>query len=378
MPEPISVEEFLKRSLTTPVADVRTPAEYEKGHIPGAFLFPLFNDRERAEVGTLYVQKGRTAAVLKGLELTGPRLEAMARRGLEIARQRVAAATSGVMQSATEETPAAAEGSGAAGVPAATGGSAAGSGDSAATGGSSSFGGSLLLYCWRGGMRSASVAWLMEKVGIRCFTLENGYKAYRNHLLGFFEHLPHPINVLGGLTGSGKTERLQSMASAGEQVIDLEALANHKGSAFGNLGNPPQPATEHFQNLLFRAFSQMDPSRPVWLEDESRNIGKCSLPDGLWENMQQARFYLLDTPLEERVERLMREYGNFDPDVLETAILKIQKRLGYDQSKKAIEACHNGNIRKALEICLAYYDKAYNYQLETRKKNYGIHTFDTI
>ncbi|MDD2329772.1 MAG: tRNA 2-selenouridine(34) synthase MnmH [Bacteroidales bacterium] len=325
MTEPISVEEFLEKSRTIPVADVRTPAEYEKGHIPGAFLFPLFNNGERAEVGTLYVQEGRTAAVLKGLQLVGPRLEAMARRGLEIAG-----------------------------------------------------GGSLLLYCWRGGMRSQSVAWLMEKVGIRCYTLENGYKAYRNHLLGFFNNIPPTIHVLGGLTGSGKTERLLQMAAAGEQVIDLEGLANHKGSAFGNLGNPPQPSTEHFQNLLFRAFSQMDPSRPVWLEDESRNVGRCSLPDGLWEKMQQARFFLLETSREERVERLMREYGNFDPDVLETAILKIQKRLGFDQSKKAIEACHNGNIRKALEICLAYYDKAYNYQLELRKKNYGIHTFDTI
>ena len=325
MTEPISVEEFLEKSRTIPVADVRTPAEYEKGHIPGAFLFPLFNNGERAEVGTLYVQEGRTAAVLKGLQLVGPRLEAMARRGLEIAG-----------------------------------------------------GGSLLLYCWRGGMRSQSVAWLMEMVGIRCYTLENGYKAYRNHLLGFFNNIPPTIHVLGGLTGSGKTERLLQMAAAGEQVIDLEGLANHKGSAFGNLGNPPQPSTEHFQNLLFRAFSQMDPSRPVWLEDESRNVGRCSLPDGLWEKMQQARLFLLETSREERVERLMREYGNFDPDVLETAILKIQKRLGFDQSKKAIEACHNGNIRKALEICLAYYDKAYNYQLELRKKNYGIHTFDTI
>ncbi|NCC58642.1 MAG: tRNA 2-selenouridine(34) synthase MnmH [Synergistales bacterium] len=353
--------------------------------------------------------------MLKGLQLAGPRLEAMARRGLEIAFAESGTATeqqratpinstssrilhltpqetqpaaqktqpvaqagqpaSSARQLAVPETQLAAQ----AGQPASSARQpAVQAGHPAAPETHPVVRGSLLLYCWRGGMRSASVAWLMEKVGIRCFTLENGYKAYRNHLLGFFEHLPHPINVLGGLTGSGKTERLQSMASAGEQVIDLEALANHKGSAFGNLGNPPQPATEHFQNLLFRAFSQMDPSRPVWLEDESRNIGKCSLPDGLWENMQQARFYLLDTPLEERVERLMREYGNFDPDVLETAILKIQKRLGFDQSKKAIEACHNGNIRKALEICLAYYDKAYNYQLETRKKNYGIHTFDTI
>ena len=351
MPEPISVEEFLKRSLTTPVADVRTPAEYEKGHIPGAFLFPLFNNEERAEVGTLYVQEGRSAAVLKGLQLVGPRLEQMARRGLEIAGGR----------------------------PGTAGGSAAGPDGPAAAGGPATYpGGSLLLYCWRGGMRSASVAWLMEKVGIRCYTLENGYKAYRNHLLGFFEHLPHPINVLGGLTGSGKTERLLQMAATGEQVIDLEGLANHKGSSFGNLGNPPQPSTEHFQNLLFRAFSQMDPSRPVWLEDESRNVGKCSLPDGLWEKMQQARFFLLETSREQRVERLMKEYGNFEPDLLEIAIMKIQKRLGLDQCKKAVDACRSGHIQIALEICLAYYDKSYTYQLETRKKNNGLHTFNSI
>ena len=351
MTEPISVEEFLEKSRTIPVADVRTPAEYEKGHIPGAFLFPLFNNGERAEVGTLYVQEGRTAAVLKGLQLAGPRLEAMARRGLEIAGGR----------------------------PGTAGGSAAGPDGPAAAGGPATYpGGSLLLYCWRGGMRSASVAWLMEKVGIRCYTLENGYKAYRNHLLGFFEHLPHSINVLGGLTGSGKTERLQAMASAGEQFIDLEALANHKGSAFGKLGNPPQPATEHFQNLLFRAFSQMDPSRPVWLEDESRNVGRCSLPDGLWEKMQQARFFLLETSREQRVERLMKEYGNFEPDLLENAIMKIQKRLGLDQCKKAVDACRSGHIQIALEICLAYYDKSYTYQLETRKKNNGLHTFNSI
>ncbi len=325
MTEPISVEEFLEKSRTIPVADVRTPAEYEKGHIPGAFLFPLFNNGERAEVGTLYVQEGRPAAVLKGLQLAGPRLEAMARRGLEIAG-----------------------------------------------------GGSLLLYCWRGGMRSQSVAWLMEKVGIRCYTLENGYKAYRNHLLGFFNNIPPTIHVLGGLTGSGKTERLLQMAAAGEQVIDLEGLANHKGSAFGNLGNPPQPSTEHFQNLLFRAFSQMDPSRPVWLEDESRNVGRCSLPDGLWEKMQQARFFLLETSREERINRLMKEYACFDPALLETSIFKIQKRLGFDQCQKAVEACRSGHIQTALEICLAYYDKSYTYQLETRKKNNGLHTFDTI
>nr|HPK39887.1 hypothetical protein [Bacteroidales bacterium] len=223
MTEPISVEEFLKRSVTVPVADVRTPAEYEKGHIPRAFLFPLFSDAERAEVGTLYVEQGRTAAVLKGLEVTGPRLEAMARRGLEIARG--GPGTAAKVQCSTAKELVGTPGKPAAsGTPAAYRASGASSGDT------------LLLYCWRGGMRSSSVAWLMETVGIRCYTLEKGYKAYRNHILGFFEHLPHPLKVLGGLTGSGKTERLREMAGAGEQVIDLEGLAGHKGSAFGNLG----------------------------------------------------------------------------------------------------------------------------------------------
>ena len=371
MTEPISVEEFLKRSVTTPVADVRTPAEYEKGHIPRAVLFPLFSDAERAEVGTLYVQQGRTAAVLKGLEVTGPRLEAMARRGLEIARGGPGTATK-VQRSTAKELV------GTPGKPATTGTPAAHEASGPAGESATASVGSLLLYCWRGGMRSASVAWLMETVGIRCYTLEKGYKAYRNHILGFFEHLPHPLKVLGGLTGSGKTERLRQMAGAGEQVIDLEGLAGHKGSAFGNLGLPPQPSTEHFQNLLYDAFSRLDPERPVWLEDESRNIGRCSLPKGLWEKMQQAGFYLLPSSLEERVERLMKEYAQFDPALLENAILKIEKRLGYDLCKKATEACQSGNIRTALQICLAYYDKAYNYQLEIRKKNYGTGTFDTI
>ncbi|HHV04009.1 MAG: tRNA 2-selenouridine(34) synthase MnmH [Bacteroidales bacterium] len=372
MTEPISVEEFLKRSVTTPVADVRTPAEYEKGHIPRAFLFSLFSDAERAEVGTLYVQQGRTAAVLKGLELTGPRLEAMARCGLEIAR-------GGPGTVAQVQSPGAKEQKSAAKVESSSPGNPGASGALTAHGASgAASGGSLLFYCWRGGMRSASVAWLMESVGIRCYTLEKGYKAYRNHVLGFFEHLPHPLKVLGGLTGSGKTERLRQMAGAGEQVIDLEGLAGHKGSAFGNLGLPPQPSTEHFQNLLFDAFSHLDPERPVWVEDESKNVGKCSLPDGLWKKMQQADFYFLPASDQERIDRLMKEYAGFNAGLLEQAILKIEKRLGFDQCRKAVEACRKGDTGAALVICLTYYDKAYKDQLETRKKNNGIYTFNTI
>ena len=218
-------------------------------------------------------------------------------------------------------------------------------------------------------MRSGAVAWLMEQTGIRCFTLEKGYKAYRSLVLDFFNHIPHRIIILGGLTGSGKTERLLQMQSEGEQVIDLEGLANHKGSAFGGLGMPPQPSTEHFENMLFHEFSQLDPLRPVWLEDESRNVGKCSIPKGLWERMQQAEFHLIETPTEIRIERLMQEYAGFMPSLLSESILKIEKRIGYDKCHQALEACHHGDLRTALGICLAYYDKSYTFQIETRLKS---------
>ena len=315
MSKPLDIKDFLAKSLELPVIDVRTPAEYAQGHIPRAVNLPLFTNEERALVGTLYVQQGRRDAVLKGLELVGPKLEAMARAGLDL----------------TENE--------------------------------------LLVHCWRGGMRSGAVAWLMEQTGIRCFTLEKGYKAYRSLVLDFFNHIPHRIIILGGLTGSGKTERLLQMQSEGEQVIDLEGLANHKGSAFGGLGMPPQPSTEHFENLLFQAFSQLDPLCPVWVEDESRNVGKCSIPKGLWERMQQAEFHLLETPTEIRIERLMQEYAGFMPSLLSESILKIEKRIGYEKCHQALEACHHGDLRTALGICLAYYDKSYTFQIETRLKS---------
>ena len=315
MSKPLDIKDFLAKSLELPVIDVRTPAEYAQGHIPRAVNLPLFTNEERALVGTLYVQQGRRDAVLKGLELVGPRLEAMARAGLDLSDRE------------------------------------------------------LLVHCWRGGMRSGAVAWLLEQTGIRCFTLEKGYQAYRSLVLDFFNHIPHRIIILGGLTGSGKTERLLQMRAAGEQVIDLEGLANHKGSAFGWLGMPPQPSTEHFENMLFHEFSQLDPLRPVWLEDESRNVGKCSIPSGLWKRMEQAEFHVLETPTEIRIERLMQEYACFPPSLLCESVLRIEKRLGYDKCYQALDACQNGDIRKALGICLAYYDKSYTFQIETRLKS---------
>ena len=171
--------------------DVRTPAEFRQGHIPGAANLPLFSDAERAEVGTLYKQQGRQAAVLRGLALVGPRMEALAAELVTWSER--------------------------------------------------SAGAPLRLHCWRGGMRSGSVAWLAQQLELPVLLLEGGYKSYRRWVLELFER-PWPLRLLGGRTGCGKTELLLALRERGAAVVDLEGLAHHRGSSFGGLGLPEQPS----------------------------------------------------------------------------------------------------------------------------------------
>ena len=311
MPTTLPIPLFLERAKQIPVIDVRSPAEFAQGHIPGAHNLPLFDNDERAEVGTIYKQKGRIPAVQRGLEITGPKMRHLTDYALHL------------------KSP------------------------------------ELLLYCWRGGMRSAAMAWLFETVGITCFTLEGGYKVFRNHVLERFAK-PMQIVLLGGFTGGGKTEILHALLSAGAQILDLEHLAHHKGSAFGGIGQEPQPTTEQFENLIATQCARMDYAKPVWIEDESKNVGKCAIPNHLWEQMRRAPLVCIDTPRPERIARLMQEYAHFETDLLHDAIKKIEKRLGFDRCKEACEACLSGHRQKALEICLDYYDKAYANQLFER------------
>ena len=307
----ISIEAFLEEAKQVPVIDVRSPAEYAQGHIPGAHNLPLFDNDERAEVGSLYKQKGRIPAVQRGLEIAGPKMRRLTDYVLQLKSPKV------------------------------------------------------LVYCWRGGMRSASMAWLFETTGIRCYTLEHGYKSYRNYVLNSFAR-PLRIVLLGGCTGGGKTEILHALQSSGAQILDLEALAQHKGSAFGGIGQAPQPTTEQFENMIAARCAPMNPQQIVWIEDESRNIGRCSIPTLLWEQMRRAPLVCVHTPRSVRVDRLMREYGGLDAELLCAAIQKIEKRLGFDRCKEACEACLGGHRRMALEICLNYYDQAYTNQLLQR------------
>jgi tRNA 2-selenouridine synthase len=303
------IKTFLDLAGKTPVIDVRSPSEFGLGHIPGSCNIPLFDDREREAVGIRYKKEGRVKAIIEGLKLSGPSMHLKLDKALEISKE-----------------------------------------------------GSLLVHCWRGGMRSEAMAWLFSLAGIETNILEGGYKAYRHFIL---ENLSVNRNmiILGGLTGSGKTHILDYLKRKGHQVIDLEKLASHKGSAFGSLGQYPQPSSEHFANLLFEELKQNDPDQPLWLEDESRNIGNIFMPEEFYLNMQKNPVIILLMDVKTRLPRLIEEYSCYSSDVLISIIMKISRRLGGDRTKEATEAVRRGDYTKAIEITLHYYDKTYLFGL---------------
>lgn len=312
MSEKISVLEFYKFSKSIPVIDVRSPKEFETGHIPGAYNIPIFSNEERALVGTVYKQEGKEPAVLKGLEIVGAKLRTFAATARKL-----------------------------------------------------SVDNKILVHCWRGGMRSTSMAWLFETVGIKTYILDGGYKAFRKY--GKKQLEKSKLIILGGLTGSGKTETLHEIKKAGEQVVDLEGIAHHKGSAFGSLGQAKQPTNEQFENDLIYQWFSFDLSKPIWAEDESHSIGSNWIPNELFSMMRKAPVVKMEIDKSIRMQRLMNEYANFDKKELENCILKISKKLGGQNVKQALESLENGNLDDVADITLAYYDKSYSFGLEKRE-----------
>lgn len=215
-------------------------------------------------------------------------------------------------------------------------------------------------------MRSQAMAWLFTLGDIEVKVLDGGYKSYRRYILNSLSEKRKMI-VLGGMTGTSKTHILRYLKSSGHQVIDLEQLANHKGSAFGALGQPPQPSTEQFTNNLFDEWKKLQKDFPVWMEDESRNIGSAFIPDSFYLNMQESRTIILMMEVKTRLPRLMEEYSIYPPESLNASIMKISKRLGGDSTREAIEAVEAGNIARAIEISLNYYDKAYLFGLKKKE-----------
>ncbi|NJL76242.1 MAG: tRNA 2-selenouridine(34) synthase MnmH [Saprospiraceae bacterium] len=307
----VGVVEFLEKRNGHILLDVRTPAEYLSGHIPTAINLPLFSNEERVVVGTIYKQHNPEAAFLRGLDFAGAKMTDYVKTAIKLAPERKVA-----------------------------------------------------VHCWRGGKRSGSLGWLLEFAGFEVNVLEGGYKSYRKAIRESPVWSQLKLIVLGGSTGSGKTDLLHQLAALGEQVVDLEALAHHKGSSFGAIGQCPQPSIEQFENNLYGVISQLDCSRRIWIENESRTIGKIYTPDYFWEAFKDATLIELNISFEARLQRLINEYACFDKPFLEQAFQRIERRLGNLNCKIALEALVNDDFHTAATIALRYYDKSYSLSTE--------------
>lgn len=308
----VTVQEILSSAFSIPVADVRTPAEFAQGHIPGAVNLPLFTNEERVQVGTTYKQVGREAAILLGFDLTGNKWSGFIRQALEFAPDR-----------------------------------------------------KIAVHCWRGGMRSGAMAWALNFYGFDVYVLQGGYKSYRRWALRQFEKT-YRLRVIGGMTGVGKTKMLHQLHSMGQPVIDLEALAQHQGSSYGTMNKLVQPTQEQFENDLAYQLSRFGINDEIWVEDESISIGKRFLPKSFWNQMQNAILFDLQIRPSQRLHNLLNEYGSLDKDFLVECTERIRKRLGFDQAKFAIIAIRENRMEDFIKIVIVYYDKTYRAGLAKR------------
>lgn len=338
MIQKISIEQFLILAKHHHVLDVRSPGEYTHAHIPGAHNLALFTDEERKQVGTAYKQQSREAAIKIGLDYFGVKMRKMVEEVETLTLPKAEPSFIQTTNNAQRTT-----------------------------------GNIVLIHCWRGGMRSAAVAWLLDLYGFKVYQLVGGYKAYRKWIREQFER-EYNFNIVGGYTGSGKTLVLQQLAAQNETVIDLEGLANHKGSAFGNMESLKQPTQEMFENMLGEALDAAQNEQQttnneqrIYIEDESQRIGNLQIPMPLWSTMRKAPVFFMDIPFEERLNYITVEYGNLKKEYLKDAILRIQKRLGGLETKNALQLLEEANIQECFRILLAYYDKWYRIGLHKRE-----------
>jgi tRNA 2-selenouridine synthase len=221
-------------------------------------------------------------------------------------------------------------------------------------------------------MRSQILSWLLTQVGFEVYRLAGGYKTYRTFTFNEVRK-PYPLLVLGGKTGSAKTVLLQKLKERGEQVVDLEGLANHKGSSFGAIGLPAQPTVEQFENLLAEQLRVMHPHQAIWAENESRRIGRIILPDPFYLQLTQSPRIEIEKTDQERIAHIGSEYAALDREELSAAVLRLQKRLGGDRTKQALEAIQTNQPEIWIPILLQYYDKTYSYDLDRHEVSKTIH-----
>ncbi|RAI87099.1 tRNA 2-selenouridine(34) synthase MnmH [Algoriphagus yeomjeoni] len=306
----ITLDEFWSLRDQFPVIDARSEKEFDQSHIPGSINIPILNNTERIQVGTLYKERGPEEATIKGFELVGPRFHLIIKDTVKHFPEK-----------------------------------------------------KVIIYCWRGGMRSHILAWLLTMVGFDIFRLKGGYKTYRTYSFDLVRKDWNLI-VLGGKTGTGKTRLLKKLQETGEQIIDLEGLANHKGSSFGAIGQPAQPSVEQFENEFAETLHKLDPKKSSWVENESRKIGRLILPDNFYHQMLASPLIDIYRTEQERINLIVEEYAGLPSDELILAVLRIKKRLGGLRTSEAIQAIVEGNHEAWISNMLVYYDKAYNFDLD--------------
>jgi tRNA 2-selenouridine synthase len=315
----ISVEDLINSNHYIPV-DVRAPIEHKESAIPGSVNIPLFSDEERKEIGTLYKQSGEEAAKWRAMEIVSPKLPKLLREIKDLKQT----------------------------------------------------GAEPVIHCWRGGMRSRSVASFLEYAGIPSFRLDGGYKAYREFILRQIPRmLPERAVVIHGMTGTGKTEILKSLQEKGYPVLDLEQIANHRGSIFGMIGIGDGHNQKTFDSLLFKRLNELKGSRYFIIEAESKRIGRAAQPDELVEKKVNGIHILIKSSIPNRVERIYKEYvlpykddAWFNEEV-EEKVSRLLKRIKNPDNVTMLEdALRDRDYKKLIEILLVhYYDPRYEHAL---------------
>ncbi len=309
----ININDFFLKLDKTILFDVRSPSEYNYAHIPGAKSLPIFSDEERKIIGTVYKKESREKAIKIGLEFFGKKTVHLIEN------------TESILLHNKFDLK------------------------------------EISIYCWRGGMRSSSMAWLFDLYGFKVNLIIGGYKSYRTWALQQFEN-EYQLNIISGYTGSNKTGIIQELKKQNEPVIDLEKLAEHKGSAFGNLNLVPQPSQEYFENLLAFDLFKLNLSYPknsIWIEDESQRIGQVNIPTPFFKLMRSSPILFLTVPFELRLNHIIEGYGKFEKEKLINAIIRIKKKLGGLETKQAINFLLENDIKSCFSELLKYYDKQY-------------------
>jgi len=307
------------RSFNGLLIDVRSPSEYYKGHMPNSINIPIFDNDERSIIGTIYKKEGRQKAVIEGLKFFEKKMDILLHNlFMKIESYK------NFSEKKNKEL-------------------------------------FIKIYCSRGGMRSQSIAWLLDKFKLNTFTLIGGYKIYRRWVLDSFSK-KFNIVVIGGKTGVGKTRLLSLLEKHKYQTIDLESFACHRGSTFGGLGMKEQPSNEQFENKIAEKLKSFKFSNNIFVEAESANIGKCKIPHEFFNQMKNSRRIEIIRSESNRITELINTYSVFEKEELQESVLRIKKRLGPQRTKIALESITNEKWDLVCRSVLDYYDKCYEYE----------------